>query len=305
MTLRQLLALLALLFPLPFVSGCFGYHRGAMPGEPRAATYAEVDGARVRYVDTGGEGSPVVLVHGFASSLETWTTVLPVLARSHRVIALDMKGFGWTDRPEGDYSPDAQARMLLKLLDQRGVERADFVGHSWGASIVLAAALAAPERVRRVALYDAYVYEEQVPVFFHWARVDGVGEALFAMYYKERSDERISLAFYDKRYVTEALVEDVERSLERPGTLAAALAAVRGLRYTAMQARYRKISQPALLLWGRDDKVTPIAFGERLAAELPSARLVIYPRCGHFPMLEAMSASNAELDAFLAEEKRP
>ena len=289
----------------PFLAGCLSFHAGAMPGEPQSATFANVDGARVRYVDVG-QGSPVVLVHGFASSLETWSGVIPELAKSHRVIALDLKGFGWTDRPppaEADaasaYSPKAEAHLILGLLNQRGVERAAFVGHSWGSSVTLALAMAAPERVSRIALYDAWVYEDQLPSFFVMSRADGLGETLFSLFYKERADERLALAFYDPRFVTEALAEDVERSLERPGTLAAALAAVRGQRYAEVEGRYRTIDKPTLLLWGREDVVTTLPYGERLAKELPQAKLVVYPRCGHFPMIEALHASNAELVRFL------
>ncbi|MBI2892428.1 MAG: alpha/beta fold hydrolase [Deltaproteobacteria bacterium] len=281
------------------MTGCLSFHGGRMAGEPRSATFAAVRGARVRFVDRG-QGPAVVLLHGFASSLETWDRVVPVLARRHRVIALDLKGFGWTDRPAGDYSPREQAALVLALLDARGVDRAAIVGHSWGASIALAMALAAPRRVTRLALYDAWAYEDQLPTLFVWARVRGLGEILFRLFYGERPDERIALAFHDKRLVTEKLATDVERALDRPGTLAAALAAVRGQRYDRMERRYRTIRKPSLLLWGREDVVTPVSFGERLANDL-GARLVVYPRCGHFPMLEAASASNAEIDRFLAE----
>jgi pimeloyl-ACP methyl ester carboxylesterase len=277
--------------------GCMSFHQGPMPGEPKAATFANVDGVRVRYVDAG-TGPTVVLIHGFASSLETWATVMQSFP-GHRVIALDLKGFGWTDRPEGDYSPEAQARLVLGLLDQRGVDKATFVAHSWGASVALSAALAAPNRVERLALYDAWVYEEQLPPFFHWARADGVGEALFGLYYKERADERVALAFYDKSYVTEALVDAVEAALDRPGTVAAALAAVRGQRYARTQNRYREITKPTLLLWGREDAVTTVTYGERLVRDLKDARLVVYPRCGHFPMIEAAAPSTRDLVAFV------
>jgi pimeloyl-ACP methyl ester carboxylesterase len=281
---------------------CMAFHRGPMPGEPAGATFAELDGARVRYTDTGS-GPAVVLVHGFASSLETWDLVLPELAKQHRVITLDLKGFGWTDRPEGDYSPQAQARLVLALMDKLGVEKAALGAHSWGASVALAVALAAPERVTRLALYDAWVYEEQLPTFFHWSRAPGVGETLFALYYGERSDERIALAFHDPRFVTEKLVEDVEKALERPGTRAAALAAVRGQRFAAMQPRYRTIAAPVQLFWGREDQVTPLSVGERLSRELRDARLTVYPECGHFPMIEAANASTTDLVKFLEAEK--
>jgi pimeloyl-ACP methyl ester carboxylesterase len=280
-----------------------------MPGEPKTAHFAAVEGARVRYVDKG-QGPAVVLIHGFASSLETWDLIVPELAKTHRVIALDLKGFGWTDRPEGDYSPAAEARIVSKLLDKLEVKRAAVVAHSWGSSVALAFALAEPDRVSRIALYDAFVYEEQLPTTFLMARAPGFGELIFSLFYDQRPDERIALAFYNKDLVTEHLIEEVDAALERPGTAAGALAAVRGQRFTEQQARYRTIDKPTLLLWGREDIVTTLKFGERLTKDLPRARLVVYPQCGHFPMIEAKNASNAELVRFLADdtseaEKKP
>jgi pimeloyl-ACP methyl ester carboxylesterase len=301
--MKSLFLSLPLLFALPSLTGCLEFHAGAMAGEPKTATFATVDGARVRYVDVG-QGPPVVLIHGFASSLETWDALIPDLSKTHRVIAMDLKGFGWTDRPDGDYSPKAEAHLVLRLLAARGIEKAAFVAHSWGSSVALELALQAPERVSRIALYDAWVYEAQLPTFFVMSRAGGVGEALFSMYYNERADERMSLAFFDKTLVSEPLAEAVERSLERPGTIAAALAGVRGMHYTEVESRYHTIDKPTLLLWGREDVVTTLPFGERLSRELPHARLVVYPRCGHFPMLEARSASNAELIRFLDEEEK-
>lgn len=292
--------ILAVLAASPVLGGCLAFHTGAMPGEPEGARFLALEGARVRYVDEG-EGPAVVMVHGFASSLETWAPVIPELRVSHRVLALDLKGFGWTDRPPGDYSPEAQARLVLALMDERGIDRAAFVAHSYGASVVLAIALMAPERVSRIAIYDGWVYSSQLPTFFHMARADGLGEAMFAIWYGERSEDRIALAFHDRSFVTQALVDDVERAMRRPGTHAAALAAVRAMRYEAQEARYREIEQPALLLWGREDIVTPVGVGERLARDLPGARLVVYPGCGHFPMIEHARQSTRELIRFLDE----
>ncbi|MFI5301390.1 MAG: alpha/beta fold hydrolase, partial [Polyangiales bacterium] len=167
-------------------SGCLEFHQGAMPGAPKGATYADIDGAHIRYLDEGPKDAtttPIVLVHGFASALENWALVQPTLKKTRRVLSLDLKGFGWSDRPPGDYSPEAEAKIVLGLMLQRGIDQADIVGHSWGASVALAVALAAPARVRSIALYDAWVYEEQLPSFFLWARAPGFGETLFALFY--------------------------------------------------------------------------------------------------------------------------
>lgn len=282
------------------LSGCLHFHNGPMPGEPKDATYLDVDGTRVRYVDVG-EGPTVVLLHGFASSIENWVAVMPRLVKDHRVIAIDLRGFGWTDRPVADYSPDAQAKLLKALLDARGVNgKISLVAHSWGSSVALAFALAQPEQVERLALYDAWVYENQLPSMFHMARAKGLGEILFGLFYDQRADERITLGFYDPEVVTEKLVEEVEIAFARPGTRAAALEAVRGMKFDEMEGKYHRITVPTLLLWGREDLVTPVSVGEKLVRQLPNAKLVVYPRCGHFPMIEAVSESTRDLQEFLS-----
>jgi pimeloyl-ACP methyl ester carboxylesterase len=243
----------------------------------------------------------VVFLHGFGSNLETWTLTLPTLAGAHRVIAVDLKGFGWSDRPPGDYSPQAQAELVAALMKQLGIERAHIVAHSWGASVALAFVLTHPGRVDKLVLFDAWVYEDQVPGFSRWSRAKGAGEALFALFYRERLEERLEDAYYNDAYVTQDLVEKVEQATKRPGARAAALAVVRGHRPKQLQDRYKTVAHPTLVIWGREDELTTLRFGERLAAELPHADLMVVPRAGHFPMLEAASAVNRKLLAFLAE----
>lgn len=281
------------------LSGCLHFHNGPMPGEPKDATWLSVEGARVRYVDIG-EGPAVVLLHGFASSIENWTAVMPKLVKNHRVIAIDLKGFGWTDRPVADYSPAAQAKLVKAVLDERGVGRLSLVAHSWGSSVAMAFAIANPDRVERLALYDAWLYESQLPSMFHLARAKGLGEVLFGLFYDQQIEERSTNGFFDPDFVTQDFIDAVERAFERPGTKAAALETVRGMRFDEMSGQYEKVTVPTLLLWGREDIVTPVSVGERLVRQLPHATLKVYPRCGHFPMIEAVSESTRDLEVFLA-----
>lgn len=293
--MKRLALLLALLV---HATGCLAFHRGPMPGEPKKARYLEIDGTRVRYTDDG-EGPPVVLIHGFASSLETWLTTSPALLGKHRVISLDLRGFGWTDRPENRaYDPASQGAMVWALLDELGVKETALVAHSWGSSVAMAMSLAQPQRVTRIALFDAFLFSDQLPPFFYWARADGLGEALFAAFYDQRPDERMAAVFFDPTRLSEQLAEEVEKAMQRPGTRAAALATVRGMHLEQQEGRYREVKVPMLLVWGREDGVTTLPFGERMQA-LTGAKLVVLPRCGHFPMLEQWQAANAELVAFL------
>ncbi|MEY3012466.1 MAG: hypothetical protein RIT45_1201 [Pseudomonadota bacterium] len=299
---RRAAASMALLFTcVASATGCARFHAAPPPGAPKDANFATIDGVRLRYVDEGPrEGAPtLLLIHGFAASLDTWGGIRHAVAGRARVIAADLKGFGYSGRPAGDYSPAAQARLLLGLLDHLGAGKVAIVAHSWGSSVALQLTLAAPERVERVALYDAWVFEAQLPPFFLWARAAGLGEALFGLVYRERAEDRLELAFYAPERVPQALVDHALAGIERPGTVAAHLAAVRGQRYAEVERRYREVRQPVLLLWGREDRVTLLRYGERLQRELPDARMRVYPRCGHFPMLEAFAESTRDLVEFL------
>ncbi len=173
------------------LGGCVHFHSAPPPNAPQNATFIHVDGVQIR-VQEQGTGPAVLLLHGYSSSSDIWQEIMPMLARHHRVIAIDLKGFGWSGRPKGDYSPTAQARLAWRVLDKLQVTDAAIVGHSWGASVAMAMALAQQKRVRRIALYSAYVYEQQVPSFFLWARMPYVGESLFAMYYQERIADRVA-----------------------------------------------------------------------------------------------------------------
>ena len=282
-------------------AGCPKFHPEPLPGAPADATFVDVDGVHVRYREVG-QGPAVVLLHGYSASLESWAGVAPVLAQDHRVIALDLKGFGWSSRPDGDYSPAAQAELVWHVLDKLGVTDVAIVGHSWGTSVALSMAVARPERTRKVALYSAYVYDEQVPSFLRWAQVGGIGELLFGLFYSERIEDRAPLAYHDERFVTQARVERVEADLDRPGTVAGALATARGHHFAALHEKLVGFDRPVLLLWGENDQVTPIRFAYRLREELANAELKTYPRCGHIPMVEARTTSTRDLVAFLAEK---
>jgi pimeloyl-ACP methyl ester carboxylesterase len=180
----------------------------------------ELPDARVRYTDSSigvSDLPPVVMIHGFGASLETWVGVAPLIGKTRRVITLDLKGFGGTDRPEGDYSPPAQARLVLALLDKLGVkDRFAVVAHSWGSSVALQIALLVPERVTasrsttpgstRTSCHDVLLGAGAAP-----------GDPLRPLL-RPDAEYKLAAAFYDKRYVTQQMVDDVERVLAFPGT---------------------------------------------------------------------------------------
>lgn len=295
---------IALALALGLTPGCASFQSagealGAHLGPD--ARYIHTTGDRALYVESRGAGTdtPVLLVHGFASNHDVWDTLEPALSASRRTINVDLPGFGWSTRTDGDYSPSALASDLDRVLDESGLTTVDVVAHSWGSSVALAYALDHPDRVRRIVLIGAWVYDEQIVPFFRWARAPLIGEMLFSTFYAERPGDRFPAAFEDSSVVSQELVDMIERSFDRPGTSRAALAAARGQCFLQMERRYRTVQKPTLLVWGENDNVARLRFGERLARDLPNASLRVIPGVGHFPMIEAASSTRQAVTEFL------
>jgi pimeloyl-ACP methyl ester carboxylesterase len=232
------------------LGACPSFHAGRLPGAPADATFAEVDGVHLHYRAVGS-GPAVVMIHGYGASLDLWRPVQDALAAHHRVIAVDLKGFGWSSRPPGDYSPrgrgPARVGPARSARGRSGLDRRPLVGlvgqPGHGAGPTRAGPPHRALRRLRVRCPEA--------AFFRWAGLDGIGEVLFALNYRANVEERIGLAYHDPRFITQARVDHVVAELGRPGTTAAALAAARDHELSRLEARYREIAQPTLLLWGR------------------------------------------------------
>lgn len=132
--------------------------RMAFPSSPpplAGVVHTDVRVERTRWhVATAGEGPPVLLLHGFPQHWWMWRKVIPDLARTHRVYAPDLRGFGWSDAPEGRYSKMGLACDIERLLDELGIDEVDIVGHDWGGMVAFLTGIRLPQRVRRLVVFD-------------------------------------------------------------------------------------------------------------------------------------------------------
>ena len=268
-------------------AGCRDFQREPVDWGDEGHQFFDHDGERIHY-RLEGDGPPVLLIHGFGSALVVWETLVPSLCREHSCVLVDLPGFGLSDKRERDYSPAALAETLAALLDHLEVAGpVDVVAHSWGCSVALALALDRPERAGRLVLTSAWVFSQQLPTFFEWARVPLVGNVIWSWFYPEQIPYKFARSFYDPdRFASPAVVDRIEAAMARPGAIRAALEVARAQRFEAMQERYPTVRQPALLIWGADDEVSLPHFGERLHAALPDSRLERVAECGHMPMIE-------------------
>ncbi len=300
----------SLLLPLVLAAGLAAACATFQEGEsdlpiPDDATFVEVvPGHRIHVKRLGDAGEWVLLLHGYSSTHVEWSRIVPTLCAGYRCILVDVPGFGWSDKKEGDYSPQHLATLMAGLLDHYGAEDAHVVAHSWGASIALAMSLQHPERVRTLALVGAWVYYEQLPTFMKWSRIPGLGEVLYTAFFDEQPEMRYEQVYFEPdRHVAQIEIDLMKRFLAREGVKRAALQAARDQRLEDLQPDYPKVAQPALLIWGSEDQVSYPFYGERLHADLPDSRLVLMPRCGHVPHHEDASGFLGHLLPFLDEHR--
>ena len=283
------LPLVAVLGALIPCAGCaLRYQTAPADHGGQGLSVASIEDAEIHFEELGSrDGEAVVLIHGFGSSLHSWDLLAPALARRFHVVRLDLKGFGRSSKYEGDYSPEAQARVVLGLMDRLGIERAHVVAHSMGSLVALIVALEAPQRVDRLVLTGAWVYSEQLPWSLRSAQTPGMGELIFGLWYAENLEWRFGLSFHEPDlWISEEMLVRARQTLSAPGARATALATVRAFELSSRHERFGGVTSETLLIHGRDDRVALPAYGERLAAQLRSARLEVLPYCGHFPMLE-------------------
>ncbi|WP_029010045.1 alpha/beta fold hydrolase [Azospirillum halopraeferens] len=269
---------------------------------PEIGTTVTAAGIATNLHEAGG-GPPVLLIHGSGPGVSAWANwrlTIPHLAQRFRVVAPDMVGFGFTERPAGvAYGLDTWVGHALGVLDALGLDRADVVGNSFGGALALALTIRHPERVRRLVLMGS------VGVPFP------ITPGLDAVWGYEPSREAmrglLDLFAHDRSLVSDELAEMRYRASIRPGfqeSFAAMFPAPRQRWVDAMasaEADIRAIAQPTLIVHGREDRVIPPANARRLFELIPDAQLHMFGRCGHWTQIEHAARFNALVSAFLGE----
>ncbi len=285
---------LLLLVPLLLAPACVSIrpYAEAVRGLP-AGRLLEIGGQRVS-VERSGTGEPLVLLHGFGESTLAFAQVRPELARHFTVVAIDLNGFGYTERPRdrASYTLAGQERLVLGVLDRLGLRRVRLAGHSYGGGLALYLAARHPERIDRLLLIDnalpLYASTRRNP-HLRWRWL-----ARFAAHTYALSDRRIAAglaeAYFDDSKVTKTLVREYAERLRIEG----AADALYGLVGPSNEPPYRidlaTVRMPTLVVWGAEDRLIEVAGAETRSKLLPDARFVVLPACGHTPMEECPEA---------------
>ena len=283
-----------LFFTVLLVIGGVFHAAAQQPQTAPADKVATIYGQKIHYLDTGS-GPVVVLLHGMGGSAVNWAFTTPALTAKYRVIVPDQIGFGKSDKPLISYRVGTYVDFLDALLKELKVEKATLVGNSLGGWIAASYALAHPAKVEKLVLVDAAGFNlgpkddpNTVNALNPTTRA-GVKQLLPLVLYNQAlfaSDAAID-GFLTQRlmagdgFTINMLIESIKR------------------REDGLDGRLGDIKTPTLIIWGKQDKLTPLAWGERFKKEIAGAQMVVFDQCGHGPQLEKAADFNAALLKFL------
>jgi len=268
--------------------------------------YVHVDSVRARYWELGA-GAPVLLIHGLGASVETWEETLRVLAKTHHVYAVDLVGFGYSDKPAADYTVDYLVDFIRGFMDVAGLEQATLIGHSLGGALVLRLAILHPDRASKLVLVDSAGLSRKVGLGLRLASLPLVGELLLRPS-PEKTRQALKPFFHDPILLTGAFVDLNYDLITQPGAQAAYLSTVRSLASVfgarrhigdGIIARLEEIRVPTLVIWGAQDAIVPVAHAEIARDRIANAQIHILPECGHMPMMEKTEEFHRLVGRFL------
>lgn len=261
-----------------------------------------VDGRRV-YVEDRGAGEPVILLHGFGGSSYSWRHVGEELASEFRVVAIDLAGFGFSERPrsKGDYTRYAQGELVLAVAAKLGLEDFHVVGHSYGGSVSVALALRAPERIRSLVLVDSAAPE------YPQARRSPMAalRPLTTLFVRTKSLRRANVEkslednAADPSTVSEEMIDEYWRRLTIEGSARAFWGLTVPMEDPQGELDLGELEVPTLLVWGSEDHLVPVDGARRSAEAIPAHRFVVIEGAGHSPMEEKPGEVAALLRRFL------
>jgi pimeloyl-ACP methyl ester carboxylesterase len=259
-------------------------------------------GARIRFVEAGA-GPPLLLVHDFAATRETWNESMARLSRTFRVVAPDLPGFGGSEKPDPQryaYGWDAFSDSLFDLVAALGLGRVFLCGHGMGSGVALSLAARHPALVNKLVLTSALVYPPQEHALERAGRVPLVG----ALLWRQVMGHALFRAYVQATVYSGAArlppgrADELFEAFNAPAARQAAHATLVAKADTRpLVARLPRVTADTLVIWGRDDAVAPVEHGRRLARELRGRFEVL--ECGRCPPEEQPAAFTTAVTSFL------
>lgn len=298
------------LIALILITVLFGYGDIPLPdlkakyGNP-PSTYVQVGDMNVHYRDEGDENDsiPIILIHGTGSSLHTFNFWAAELKSNHRVIRMDLPGYGLTGPfPERNYSIDSYVTFIDNFLKELEIKKCIIAGNSLGGRIAWNYAISYPNNVDKLILIDASGYPsnaKSIPIAFKVAQLPVIKNIFKFITPRFVAKSSIENVYADKSKVSEELVDRYFELTLRAGNRQAFIDRFKNKDDTSAYRNIHTIQQETLVLWGAEDLLIPVEKAYQFHNDLPNDTLVIMENVGHVPMEESPEESLNIVRSFL------
>jgi len=258
--------------------------------------FITLSGYKHRYIDCGSGEMSLVMIHGMSSSIEIFEDVIPELSKHMRVLALDLLGFGQSDKPKNEnYSLEFYASLIKELIEKTHqnapAKQICVLGHSMGGKYVLTLALTHPDLVQKVVLSnsDGFIH---VPHVIRAVSFWGIRHLLHKMISRRKFVQNaMKKVYHDPGYITQEHLElnlkmARDKDIYRTVMLLNRNYKKLDLKRMGYRARLSELRQPVLIIWGAEDQFLSTKSAHSANNEIPNSKLHILPNCGHAPMIE-------------------
>jgi pimeloyl-ACP methyl ester carboxylesterase len=265
--------------------------------------FVDLDGHSTHYIETGN-GSPVILIHGFFYDTYMWHNNIDALAAAFKVYAFDLWGFGYSTRKPMDYGYPLYSRQLLAFMDALGIHRASLIGQSMGGGIIVKFAVSHRDRINKAILVDPAGMPNPSPLMARVANLPIAGELMYGL--KTDFIRKLTLRrnfIHDPAHITQEYFDNVTRFHKIKGTSEAMLSILRKRFFDTLLNEihaFSAIDVPTLIVWGRDDRSIPVERAEAMQRILIGSRLQMIDHAGHCPHDEQSGLFNQLALEFLS-----
>lgn len=268
--------------------------------------FVDVGGVRLYYYAAGsrGAGEPIVLIHGFPTSGHLWSEVVPVLPAGHRVVVLDLLGYGRSDRPGAQrLTLDAHADRVLAFFDALSIGEATVVGHGLGGGVAQSLVTRFPARVSRLCLVSSVGFDAWPPRGARiWRRLHALVGLTPPSWIQSMLRTSLQRGYANADQGVRSL-EQYARAFASPDGRTALVRHLRALdcaETMALAPRLGSIAVPTAIVWGQNDPFLPVALGARLRDAIPGATLDVVPSAHHYLPEDTPAALSAVIAHLLA-----
>jgi pimeloyl-ACP methyl ester carboxylesterase len=246
--------------------------------------FVKISGNKIRYLEEGGNKHVIVLLHGLGGMADRWLPVFPFLSKKFKIIAPDIIGYGKSDKPQVDYTPEFFTQFVFEFLDTLSLKNIFMMGNSLGGRITAECASTQTHAIRKIVLVaPAGIMKKSTPVLDAYATA-----ALYPTHESVKMAYQMMMA--QNKEVREESIQNFISSMSRPNAKMAFMSTLLGMKNSpAITEKLQLIKIPTMLLWGSEDKLIPFEYSKQFLASIKNCHFIEMKSCGHTPFEEEPS----------------